>query len=132
MSSALIMSDMGLRVRRFACVADARAAQANIESDGIGAALREVVCCWCAKPTGAAVLCAPGVLKPISDGMCAACLASQLDSLDADLLFNDVASPLAHGAGSLGVKWTAAPIVRREHASGGPAASSDFNEGRVA
>lgn len=131
MSSALVATEMGLQVRRFKCVADARAAQANIESIGVGASLRPVICCWCNQPTGAAVLCDPGVMKPISDGMCSVCLASQLGRLNSELPLNLVASPLERSADSLEEKRTAAPAMRREHASGGPAASSKFYGGRM-
>lgn len=131
MTASLVRTDMGLQVRRFASPQAARAAQAPIESDGIGVALMPVVCSWCGVGLGAKA-CAPHMAGLTSHGMCPACWEKLFAALDfPPLAIDEAASPsaLPHPGptASRGVTGTTAhgyEASALEHPSRGPAASS--------
>lgn len=80
MTSVLVQGDQGLVVRRFGCAADGRRAQADIESDGIGASFMRRVCAWCQKDLGV-VACAAKDAGMVTHGMCPECLERTLREL---------------------------------------------------
>jgi hypothetical protein len=80
MTSVLIQGDQGLAVRRFRCAADGRRAQANIESDGIGATLLRRVCGWCQAEMGV-VAGSPDQAGEITHGICPACAERMTNEL---------------------------------------------------
>lgn len=120
MISSLVMTDFGLQVRRFASAEAARAAQAPIEGDGLGASLMPVVCAWCGAKMGAKV-CAPHMACRVSHGICPACRAKHS---------SDKASRQATGPCPLGETGAAVPPSCRTsdggHAAGRPAESETF------
>lgn len=81
MTSVLIQGDRGLEVRRFACAADARRAQAPIESDGIGAVLVRRVCAWCQGDMGVVAVRDSRMANKTTHGICPACARRLTDEL---------------------------------------------------
>jgi hypothetical protein len=131
------MADAGLAVRRFPSSAAALAAQAPIESDGLGASLMPRVCAWCKVSLGA-VVCEPAMAGCVSHGICPACSeilreeARQLTALIAENEATAAQASTPPGAEPLQVTGTAdsagvmIPPQVVEHARARPVASSLF------